>query len=134
MDKLLSQLSRKWYLLPIFGVVWSLWQIFLDELAGLAREHIPEGGVLMYTISHPQLVMPIILAITGFILFMYSKRTVSRNDEILADIKDDLINLDTRERTLANKKEKQDLLDDIKTRINQDYYQIFGNIKVSCKH
>ena len=65
MGKWLSEISRKWpYIIP-FGIVWLLWQIFLDELAEIIRSHIPEGGVIMYSITHPYVIMPIVLIILG---------------------------------------------------------------------
>jgi hypothetical protein len=52
----------------ILGILWFFWQIFMDELAGLIRDHIPEGGVIMYSITHPYIIMPLLLILVSLYL------------------------------------------------------------------
>lgn len=48
----------------IFGILWLFWQLFTDELAGIIREHISEGGIVMYGITHPYIIMPILIILS----------------------------------------------------------------------
>jgi hypothetical protein len=52
----------------IFGVLWLFWQLFTDELVEILRNRIPEGGVLMYCITHPYIIMPGLLIISCLLL------------------------------------------------------------------
>lgn len=65
--------SRILYLLA-FGLLWLLWQLFTDELAETIREHISGGGVIMFIIEHPYIIMPVaLLIICLFLLYRYNK-------------------------------------------------------------
>ena len=64
---------RIWYLL-VFSMLWLLWQIFTDELAGLIREHISGGGVIMWSITHPNYIMPVLLIIVCLYFLTHKKK------------------------------------------------------------
>lgn len=62
----------------VLGALWLLWQLFTDELAGIIRSYIPEGGILMYGITHPYIIMPIIIIVSCLVLL---KRTFKKKVE-----------------------------------------------------
>lgn len=62
-----------WYILAV-SLLWLFWQLFLDELASLAREHIPEGGMIMYSVTHPYIIMPSLIILACLFILVRSKR------------------------------------------------------------
>ena len=72
MGKILS-IPRIVYFL-ILGGLWLLWELFTDEMAGLIREYISGGGVIMYGITHPNIIMPSLLILSCIYILFRKKR------------------------------------------------------------
>lgn len=133
MDKWHSEISRKSPYILLFGIIWLFWQIFTDELAEIIRSHIHEGGVIMYSITHPYVIMPSLLIILGIYGFIISKRTISQNDNLIQDVKSNLINIDAHERYAAIDKSKQQCPLDTVKQVKKDFVAMYGDIKSFIK-
>ncbi len=80
-----------WYILA-FGLLWLFWQLFLDELASLAREHIPGGGIIMYSVTHPYIIMPSLLVLACLFILVRSQMK-SKKEKGKSPTSDDSDNL-----------------------------------------
>ena len=79
--RFISGLPLSTYL--VISILWLLWQIFVDEIAEIVRSCILGGGLLMYGITHPSIIMPAILVIATLILIYWQKRQRNRGDKSL---------------------------------------------------
>jgi hypothetical protein len=80
MSKWWPQLRSKTLYFIILGILWLLWELFKDELAGIIREHIAEGGVLMYGVTHPYIIMPSLLILFCIYTWFRAKRKIEIRD------------------------------------------------------
>ena len=127
MQSWFEQIKKNWLLLAIVGTIWLFWQLFTDELAGIIREYIPEGGIIMYGITHPYIIMPILLILFGLYLYVCSKQGILSSQAKTAtktspieDIKADLIRLNDGEREAASTRVRTPCPEATVVQINND--------------
>ncbi|MBN1376450.1 MAG: hypothetical protein JXA01_09875, partial [Dehalococcoidia bacterium] len=65
----------------MLGLLWLLWQILTDELVGLIRDCIPEDGVIMFSITHPYIIMPILIIwVSLFLIWRRFKQKTPKSE------------------------------------------------------
>ena len=81
MGKWWAELLRKWLYFLILGILWLFWQLLTDELAEIVREHISEGGLIMYGVTHPYIIMPSLLILFSLYALLRSREKVKEGDK-----------------------------------------------------
>jgi hypothetical protein len=76
-----EQIKKKWYVFLISGFIWLFWQLLTDEFIEKVRIYIPNGGLIIYGITHPYIIMPILLTLFSSYLFFQSKRAIKSNSD-----------------------------------------------------
>lgn len=88
MGKWSHMFLSKWPYFLSLGILWLFWQLFLDELASLIREHISGGGLIMYSAAHPYVIMPSLLILFGIYTLIQSKRKLVKEGKLQIELQD----------------------------------------------